>query len=75
MLCSKCYKKIPKGEEVAKTSGYWKVRGWGRWGNEIYCKRCAVRQHKQDLIFMVCFFGSFVVFFIIGMIILIVKNS
>ncbi|WNE40575.1 MAG: hypothetical protein mread185_000032 [Mycoplasmataceae bacterium] len=75
MLCSRCYEKIPEGQEVAKTTGYWKVNGWGRWGNEIFCKECAIKQDKQDLIFMICFFGSFLIFPIIWMILyLIVKK-
>jgi fatty acid desaturase len=71
MLCSRCYKKIPEGEEVAKTTGYFKVNGWGRWGAEIYCKRCALWQDKKDRAVLAIFFMfpfimllGFIVFFV-----------
>jgi len=28
MLCARCYKKIPEGEEVAKTGGCGRVSFW-----------------------------------------------
>jgi len=55
VLCSNCYKKIPEGKEVAKTTGFWKVNGWGRWGNEIFCKKCAKKQDKKDWAFLIVF--------------------
>lgn len=74
MLCSSCYKKIPEGEEVAKTTGYWKTNGWGREGNEIFCKKCAIKQDRKDRFYFYLFFiAPFLFMFIFWIIFLIVK--
>lgn len=75
MLCSNCYKKIPEGKEVAKTTGFWKVNGWGRWGNEIFCKKCAKLQDKKDRVFMTVFFGIWVFFAVFGIILFILHKN
>ena len=45
-----------KGKEVTKTSGYWKVSWWGREGNEIYCKKCAIKQDRRDQVVLIVFY-------------------
>jgi len=57
VLCSKCYKKIPEGEEVAKSPSLWSPKSKWWEGNEIYCKRCAVRQDRNDRLVLIFFFS------------------
>ena len=52
MLCSKCYKKIPEGEEVKRGGSdiYWRA-GW--WGGEagrggVFCLQCAKKEARQE---------------------------
>ncbi|CAG8851707.1 29854_t:CDS:2, partial [Racocetra persica] len=46
-----CYKKIPKGEEVAKSgSNYFRKSWYSGYGTEIYCKKCAIEKDGFDRI-------------------------
>lgn len=49
MLCSNCYKKIPKGEEVTKSGkNYFRASWHSGYGTEIYCKKCAIEKDRFD---------------------------
>lgn len=62
MICSKCFKKIPAGEEVQKGSSFaWRAGWWGGGhGSEVVCKKCAQRQRKweRSLLFFFLIFAT-----------------
>ena len=65
MLCSKCYKKIPEGEEVYKP--IFVPNYWGNQGG-IYCKKCVKildKQIKRGQIFLLVFLSLILVALII----------
>jgi hypothetical protein len=61
MLCSNCYKKIPEGEEVAKSGkNYFKASWHSGYGTEIYCKKRAEKKDRFDRTFLIIFFSIWV---------------
>ena len=72
MLCSNCYKKIPKGEEVTKSGKNYLRASWhSGYGTEIYCKKCAIKKDRFDRMCLTIFFSIWLTGFIVGIIVLI----
>jgi len=58
MLCSNCYKKIPEGEEVAKSGSNYFRKSWhSGYGTEIYCQKCAKSKDRFDRNCLIIFFS------------------
>ncbi|MCE8163978.1 MAG: hypothetical protein I3274_07300 [Candidatus Moeniiplasma glomeromycotorum] len=57
MLCSNCYKKISKGEEVQQSGSITWRAGWagGGYGSEVLCKRCSIKVRKRNFRFVIFF--------------------
>jgi hypothetical protein len=49
MLCNRCFKKIPEGEEIKKPkmSGFFRA-SWEGYGSEIVCRSCAIKDKKRN---------------------------
>nr|CAG8502317.1 3137_t:CDS:2 [Entrophospora candida] len=72
MLCTKCYQKIPEGEEVVKSgSNYFRASWHSGYGTEIYCKKCAKKKDRFDRMFLAIFFSVWGIMMLTGLLVLI----